>query len=136
MLIHEITLQVFAALGVAKLRQSLGLDLSDTFACYAERAADFFQGAWTAVVETEAKSHDLLLTRRQLTQDLRDLHAQHLASRSVSWPDRLVVFHEIGQAGIVLIADRRVERERILGNFEQFFDSARFKVACFGEFLY
>ena len=50
------------ALAAVQLADGLGLDLADTFTGNAEIAADFFQRAGAAIVQTEAQTDDLLLT--------------------------------------------------------------------------
>ena len=59
------TVQQRQALAAVQLADGLGLDLADTFTGNAEIAADLFQRAGAAIVQTEAQPDDLLLTGGQ-----------------------------------------------------------------------
>ena len=52
----DIFAKTFASVGVAELSQRFCFDLSDTFACNAEKLAHFFKCSLASVVHSEAKS--------------------------------------------------------------------------------
>src|SRR5262249_10182648 len=66
----------------------------------------------------EAHAQHALLTRRKHGERARRGLAQVGLDRGVDRLDGVMVLDEIAEAGILFITDRRLERERLLGNPE------------------
>ena len=73
LLIDEISLEVLTTLRVTQLRKRLCLDLANSLAGDPKGSTNLFEGARTAIVETEAQPDDLLLPRCELAKNLGDL---------------------------------------------------------------
>ncbi len=74
--------------------------------------AHLFERAGLTVVEAEPQPHHRLLAVVQLVERLDHGVTQHLARRHLGRGLGLLVLDEVGQVRVVLLADRRVERER------------------------
>src|SRR3569623_1388197 len=101
-----------------QLAQSLGLDLTDTFARDRELLADFFQRVVGVQADAEAQTQHALLARRERGEHARRGCAQVRLDRSVERRDRVRVVNEISALRIILIAYRSCERQRLLGDLE------------------
>src|SRR6476659_7572067 len=93
---------------VAQLRERLGFDLADALARDAELLAHLFERPYLPVVEAEAQSHHLLLTRVELGERLLDLVLQSFALGGEVGRDRGLVGHEVAEIAVVFFADRRL----------------------------
>ena len=111
--------QALAALRVAQLGERLGLDLADPLAGDAELAADLLERLGLAAVEAEAQPHDLLLALGQLAEHVADGLRQHHPRRRVGGAVGRGVLDEVAEVGLVLLADRRVERQRVERDAQQ-----------------
>src|SRR5262245_56650338 len=111
-------LQTLRAGRMTQLAKSLGLDLTDTFARDLEVLTDLFERVVGLLADAEAHAEDLLLTRRQ-----RGEHAARLL-REVHGDDRLrrrhrgLVLDEVAEMRILFLADRILERDRLLRDLE------------------
>src|SRR5687768_10790246 len=110
----EVVAELLAAAGVAQLRERLALDLADPLAGDAELAADLLEGPGVAVGEAEPELDDLLLPLAQRVQDRLELLLQEDERRRVDGDDGLGVLDEVAEVGVLLLADRRLERDRLL----------------------
>src|SRR5258708_9055081 len=104
----EILAQHLGATGVAELGERLGLDLADPFPGNAELPTDLFQRPRMAVGQAEPHLDNPPLPHAQYVQDLVQLVLQHYESGSFHRHDRVGVFAEVAEIG-VLLADRRLE---------------------------
>src|SRR5947207_12445804 len=112
----EELLELLAPLRVAQLGQRLGFDLADALPGDAELLADLFERAGLAVDQPEPQLHDLLLPVRQLAESLLDRLGQHAAGGHLGRGVGTGVLYEVGEVGVVLLHQRRVERQQVQGN--------------------
>src|SRR5712675_2032788 len=64
----------------------------------------------------EAHAQDALLARRQACEHLGGGLTQIGLDRGIEWRDRALVLDEIAQAAVLLLANRQVKAERLLGD--------------------
>ena len=106
--------KVSCTAGMTQLSQRLSLDLTNTLTCNVKFLADLFQRAASSVVKTEAQLYHMLLTRCKRVK----LAVKHLAQnglrRGVCRSGSFIVGYEIAQMSILLLADRRFKRYRLL----------------------
>src|SRR5499427_638609 len=117
-LIIQKAAQLAAAARVLELAQRFGLVLSDALARHRELLADLFQRVVGIHPDAEAHAQHALFARRQRCQDARGGFAQIGLNRGVDRQDRVLVLDEIAEVGILLVADRSFERQRLLGDLE------------------
>src|SRR4051794_36888492 len=101
-----------------ELPQRLGLDLADALARYRKLLADFLQRMVGVHADAEAHPEHPLLARRQRSEHPRRGFAQIGLNRRVDRQDRVLVFDEVAEMRILLVADRRLERDRLLGDLQ------------------
>src|ERR1700688_4330068 len=106
------------AAGMLELSQRLGLDLGDAFARDGELLADLFQRVIGVHADTETHAQYALLARRERGQHARRRLAKIRLNGSVDRQNRVLVFDEIAQMAVFLVADRRLEADRLFGNLE------------------
>ena len=99
---------------MAQLAQRLGLDLADALARDVKFLADLLERMRLAVDQTEAHAKHLLLARCERGEDLLELLAQKRVGRLLRGLRGLVVLNEIAQMAVLFLADRRLERDRLL----------------------
>src|SRR5260370_15646085 len=99
---------------VPELAQRLGLDLADALAGDREVLADLLEGVLAAVGEAEPEAQHLLFARRQRVEHLVRLLAQRQADDRLHGRDHLLVLYKIAEVAVLLLADRRLERDRLL----------------------
>src|SRR5438105_10957003 len=100
---------------MAQLGQRLRLDLADALAGDAELSADLLERSGLAgAVKTESQADDLLLALAQLTERLLHRFVEQLAGSGIGRRFRLLVLDEVGEVAVLLLANRRVERQRVL----------------------
>src|SRR3984957_14806417 len=105
---------------VLQLAQRLGLDLADALARHRELLADFFQRVVGVHAYAEAHAQHAFLARRQRSQNARGGLAQVRLDRGVDREDGVLVLDEIAEMAVLLVADGRLEGERLLGDFQDF----------------
>src|SRR5262245_40621087 len=103
---------------MSELAQRLGFDLPDALARDGEVLADLLERVLAAVRETEAQPQHLLLARRERVQDLVGLLAQGEADDRLDGRDDLLVLDEITEMAVFFLADRRLQRDRLLRDLE------------------
>src|SRR3954454_7960554 len=113
-LLLEIVTQLLGPRRVPQLRQRLGLDLPDALPGDAELLADLFESARVTVGQSEPELDDLLLALGERVQDRVELLLQEDERRRVDRDDRVGVFDEVAEVGVVLFADRCFQRHRLL----------------------
>src|SRR3981081_2752354 len=100
-----------AARRMAQLAERLGLDLPDALTRDREALTDFLEGVLAAVPDAEPHLDDLFLARRQRLEDrfglLLEIQVDHRFGRRHHLP----IFDEVAQMRILLLADRRFERD-------------------------
>ena len=98
----------------AELLQALVLDLPDPLARDVERAADLVERPRLLAVEPVAHLEDPLLPRRERAEDLLErVPAKRLLGRLLRQRRRLVG-QEVPELGLLVVADRLLERDRQL----------------------
>src|SRR5262245_49776989 len=110
--------ELLGARRVAELAQRLGLDLADALAGDGEVLANLLERVLAAVRQPEAKAQHLFLSRRQRVQHLVGLLAQAEADHALDGRAHLLVLDEVAQVAVLLLADRRLEGDRLLGDLE------------------
>src|SRR3954454_18806161 len=113
-LLLEVVTQLLGPRRVPQLRQRLGLDLPDALPGDAELLADLFESARVAVGQSEPELDDLLLALGERVQDRVELLLQEDERRRVDRDDSVGVFDEVAEVGVVLFADRCLQRHRLL----------------------
>src|SRR5205809_5639117 len=113
-LLFQVVLQLAAPARVTQLAQRLRLDLADPLARDVELAAHLFERACPSVLETEAQLKHPALATGQSFEDALHLLLEELVRRRVRWRERLVVGDEVTEVAVLLFADRRLERDRLL----------------------
>ena len=98
--------------------ESLGLNLTNALASDFELLADLFEGAGIAVTETEAQGEDALLAFRQAGHDFAQSIFEQAEARQVERALRGLVLDEIANVGLVPVAHRRLQRDGLLGHFQ------------------
>src|SRR5438128_2216749 len=117
-LIIQKAAQLAAAARVLELAQRLGLDLADALARHRELLADLFQRVVGIHADAEAHAQHALFAWRQGRQDAGGGLAQIGLNRGVDRQDRVLVLDEIAEVGVLLVADRSFQRQRLLGDLE------------------
>src|SRR5438045_607258 len=82
-----------------------------------EALADFFERVLAAVADAEPHLDHLLLARRQRLQHRLGLLFQIEVDHGFGWRYDLAILDEVAQMRIFLLADRRLERDRLLRDF-------------------
>src|SRR6516162_4899991 len=98
--------------------QRLSLDLADALARHRELVPNLFERLVVVHADAEAHAHDALFARRQRGERQRGGFAQVRLDRGVDRQDRVLVLDEIAKMGILLVADGRLQRQRLLGDLE------------------
>src|ERR1051325_1774557 len=114
--------ELLGARGMAELAQRLGLDLPDALAGDREVLADLLQGVLAAVREAEAQAQHLLFSRGEGVQDAVRLLPQRQPDHALHRRADLLVLDEVAQMAVLLLADRGLERDGLLGDLEDLAD--------------
>src|SRR5688500_247035 len=112
----QVVLELAAAARVPQLAERLCLDLANPLACDVEVTADLFEGPGTSVLEAEAQLKHPPLTRREGIQHALDLLLQELVAGGIGRGDGGKVRDEVAEVAVLLLADRRLEAHRLLGD--------------------
>src|SRR3954452_12258813 len=97
-----------------QLLQRVVLDLADSLTRDVERAADLFQGPRALAGQAEAHLDDLALALRQGGQGTTHVVTPQVLRSQLERRLRRVVLDEVAQLGLLLVADRLLERDRLL----------------------
>src|SRR6059036_68068 len=103
---------------VPELAQRLGLYLPDPLAGDREVLPDFFQRVLATVGEAEPEPQHLLLERREGVEDLVRLLPEREADDRLDGRDDLLVLDEVAQVAVLLLADRRLQRDGLLRDLQ------------------
>src|SRR4051812_12346991 len=99
--------------------QRLGLDLADALARDRELLADLLQSMVFIHPDAETHAENALFAWRQRRQNARGGLAQVGLDGGVDRQDRVLVLDEIAEVAVLLVADWRLERQRLLGDLER-----------------
>src|SRR5438034_1366667 len=110
---------------MAQLAERLGLDLANPLAGHVELAADLLEGSSPAVLQPEPELEDAPLAAGQGVQDGLNLLLEKLMRRCLRRCQRAPVLDEVAEVRILFFADRRLERDRLLGDLDDLADLLR-----------
>src|SRR5262245_10689040 len=127
--------ELAAARRVPQLAQRLGLDLADALARDGEALADLLERVLAAVADTEPHLDHLLLARCQRLQDRFGLLLQVQIDDRLCRRYDLPILDEVAEVRIFLFADRRFQRDRLLGDLQNLPDLADRDVHPLGDFF-
>src|SRR4051812_210260 len=99
-----------------ELLQRVVLDLPDPLARDVERAPDLLERPRPSAREPEAHLDDLALALRQGRQRAMDVLLAEVLRGDLERRLRRLVLDEVAELGLVLLADRLLERDRLLGH--------------------
>src|SRR3984957_18767424 len=114
--IVEKTSQLAASARVLELTQRFRLDLADALAGHGKLLADFLQRMVRVHAYSEAHAQNPLFARGQRSKHARGCLAQIGLDRRVDPQHRVLVLDEIAEVAVFLVADRRLEADRLLGD--------------------
>src|SRR5690606_36110300 len=114
--------QALAAARVAELAERLRLDLTDALARHLEVLTDLFEGVVALLADAEAHAQDLLLTRGEGGQHLPGLLGEVHVDDRVRGAHEALVLDEVAQVAVLFLADRRLERDGLLGDLPDLAD--------------
>src|SRR6056297_2043309 len=103
---------------MAQLAQGLGFYLPDALARDIELLADLFERVVGVHVDAEAHAQHLGLARRKPAQHLLHRVGQAGGGGLVDRRQDVEVFDEVAQVRILVVADGRFHRDRLLGDLE------------------
>src|SRR4051794_40463737 len=95
-----------------ELLERVVLDLADALARDSERAADLLQGARLLAGQPEAHLDHLALALRQRVQSPEHVLLAQVLERRLERRLGRVVLDEVAQLGVLLLADRLLQRHR------------------------
>src|SRR5215217_6071672 len=96
-----------------ELLERVVLDLADPLARHVERAADLFERERARAGEAEAHLDHLALALRERVERAADVLLAEVLRRRLERRDRRLVLDEVAELGLLLLADRLLERDRL-----------------------
>src|SRR4051794_8343633 len=108
-----------------QLHERPRFDLADALARDPEGATDLLERAGVAAVEPVAQLEHLALAMRERREHVLELLAAQLRDHHLVRAGFLVVLDERAQRAVVLVADGRLERDRLLRDLEDLDDALR-----------
>ena len=114
---HE-TLESLAAARMTELSKCLRFDLADALARDGKFLSHFFQRVIRLLTDAEAHAQHLFFARRQRRQYFAGLLLQIDVHHRIRGCDNALVFDKISQVTIFFLADRCLERNRLLGDLQ------------------
>src|SRR5204863_9074033 len=90
-----------------------------------ELASHFFEGARAPVLETEPQLEHAALAEREPLENALHLLLEQLVRCGVRWREGLVVGDEVAEVAVLFLADRRLERDRLLRDLHDLADLVR-----------
>src|SRR5450631_1498354 len=105
--------QLAAARRMAQLADRLGLDLANAFAGDPEPFTDLIEGTLLTVGEPETQLQDTPFARRQRVEHALHLGVQNCQRRGIRRCRGVLVLNEIAEAGVLLVANGRLQRHRV-----------------------
>src|SRR5713101_3520372 len=138
---EKLTLALHEAFEVARtarltqLAQCLGLDLTDSLARDSKLFADFLERVVGLLTDSEAHPEYLLFARRERCQNFACLLAEVALDRSLYRRGRELILDEVAQRTLFLVADRRLERNRLFDDLEDLLDLVERHLHLLGDFF-
>src|SRR3990170_108570 len=118
----QVILELPRAAGVAELAQRFRLDLADPLACDVELLAHLLEGPRPPVLQPEAELKHAPFASGERVEDRLDLLLQQLMRGGLSRGQGAPVLDEVAEVRVLLLADRRLERDRLLGDLDDLAD--------------
>src|SRR5438552_6427624 len=103
---------------MSELPEGFGFDLANALARNGEALANFFERVLAAIADAKPHLDDFLFARRQRLEDRLGLLFQIQVDHRFGRGDDLAILDEVAQMRILLLADRRFERDRLLRDLE------------------
>ena len=110
---------------MAQLAQRLRLDLADPLAGDVELLADLLEGPGTPVLQAEPELQHPPLAAGQRVQHRLHLLLEQLVRGGLGRGQRAAVLDEVAEVGVLLLTDRRLERDRLLRDLDDLADLLR-----------
>src|SRR5829696_8663195 len=126
-------LEALAARRVAQLAERLGLDLTDALPRHLEVLTDLLERVVGLLADAEPHPQDLLLARRQRREHLASLVGEVHRDHALARRDDRLVLDEVAEVGVFLLADRRLERDRLLRDLEDLADLVERQLHALGD---
>src|SRR5262245_27549546 len=108
-----------------ELPERLRLDLADALAGDVELLPNLLEGPGTPVLEAEAELEHAPLAARQRVEHRLDLLLEELVRGCLRRRQGAAVLDEVAEVGVLLLADRRLERDRLLRDLDDLADLLR-----------
>lgn len=118
---------------VPQLVEGLGFDLADAFACHAEDPANLFECAGPPVGQPVAQLDHFPLALVQGGEHRFEVLAQQQERGGLHGGRRVPVLDQVAERDVVLLADRRVQRDGFLGEPQHFADPFRRQIELGGD---
>src|SRR6476469_1469646 len=118
----EVVLELAAPGRVAQLAQRLGLDLADPLAGDVELLADLLEGPGTPVLEAEPELQHAPFAAGQRVEHRLHLLLEQLVRRGLGRRQRAAVLDEVAEVGVLLLADRGLQRDGLLRDLDDLED--------------
>src|SRR5215469_631705 len=128
-----VILERFAATRMAKFAQRLCLDLPDALARDAEFLAHLFKRALVTVFQAEPQHEHLALALGEVLEHVAHLLFEHGHRCRLGRRDRVLVLDEVAEMAILFLADRRLERDRLLRDLHDLAHLVRRQRHLFGD---
>ena len=135
MLVIQEAPELAAPARVFQLAQRFRLDLADTFAGHIELLADFLERVVGVHADAEAHAQDAFLAGGEAAENAGRGFAQVGLDGGVERDDGGLVLDEVAEVAVLFVADRRLEADRLLGDFQNLADLFERHAELFGEFL-
>src|SRR5215831_12802386 len=106
--------QAMAPAGMPQLAECLRFNLPDPLPRDCEVLSDFLERMLASIFEAETHLDDFLFARRERLEHLRGLLAQIQIDYRVRRRNPVLIDDEVTQVRLLLFADRRLQRDRLL----------------------
>src|SRR5690349_3974124 len=110
---------------MAQLAERLRLDLADPLAGHVELLAHLLEGPGTPVLEAEAQLEHAPLAARQGVEHALDLLLEELVRGGLGRRQGAAILDEVAEVGVLLLADRRLQGDRLLRDLDDLADLLR-----------
>src|SRR5581483_2683426 len=120
---------------VAQLAQRLRLDLPYALARDGEFLADLLQRVVGFLADAEAHAQHLLFARRERREHLARLFLKIDVHDRVGRRHDALVLDEVAEMAVLLLADGRLERDRLFGDLQNFADLVQRDLHLRGDLL-
>src|SRR2546427_3730421 len=118
----QVILELARAGRVAQLAEGLGLDLADPLPGDVELLADLLERSGPAILQAEPELQDAPLPAGQGVQHGLHLLLEQLVRGRLGGGQRAPVLDEVAEVRVLLLADRRLERDGLLRDLDDLAD--------------